>query len=169
MWLFRWDLESSSFKPSYQWDVYQSNNFLPYLPPSSLVSRHAMRWMSCCEMNSLVMTSSTWLKSALCSSDRTGTDFRYLSRLGQKVLEDGGDNVAQCTLITQTPISWWRLYKGKACNTYVVAKSSSSKHSLHNWLVANWTDVISCNQLSILVSTVKGPKRKMYFEKKDEK
>lgn len=89
----------------------QSNNFLPYLPPSSLVSRHAMRWMSCWEMNSLVMTSSTWLKSALCSSDRTGTDFRRL---------DGGDNVAQRTSTTETPISQSRSYKEKACKTCVV-------------------------------------------------
>lgn len=52
-----------------------------YLPPSSLVSRHPMRWMSCCEMNSLVMTNSSWLKSALCSSDSTGSDFRNLHEM----------------------------------------------------------------------------------------
>lgn len=69
-------------------------------------------------MNSLVMTSSTWLKSALCSSDRTGTDFRYLSWLGQRVFEDSGENVAQRTSITETPISQLRLYKEKACNIY---------------------------------------------------
>lgn len=109
------------------------NNHLPYLPPSSLVSRHAMTWMSCWEMNSLVMTSSSWLKSALCSSDRTGTDFRYLSRSSQRVLEDEGDNVAQRTSTTETPISQSRLYKKKA---YTVKRvqlchigSSNNKHS----------------------------------------
>lgn len=61
---------------------------LLHLPPSSLVSRHPMRWMSCWEMNSLVMTSSSWLKSALCSSERTGTAFRYLQRSAQEAVRE---------------------------------------------------------------------------------
>lgn len=127
------------------------HNFSPYLPPSSLVSRHAMRWMSCWEMNSLVMTSSTWLKSALCSSDRAGTDFRYLSRSGQRVLEEGGDNVAPRTSIIKTPISQLRLYKEKAYDTYLVTTSSSSsssrKHNPHRLVEYLTIDVISCNKL----------------------
>ena len=78
-----------------------------YLPPSSLVSRHPMRWMSCWETNSLVMTSSSWLKSALCSSDSTGTAFRYLQPSESRVRDNNSsqsrsDNAATHSVTAKT-------------------------------------------------------------------
>lgn len=99
----------NTFAPCLLSRIFPSHIILPkqlcsssYLPPSSLVSRHLMRWMSCWEMNSLVMTSSSWLKSALCSSDSTGTAFRYLQSESDRTTALRLDNAATHSVTAKT-------------------------------------------------------------------